>query len=262
MTEHVINDQTQVDHLISNGGACGCLPRKTEFGASPYASAAPIDLIPWEEMPDRIADQERNESSLEHIWKDSGIGILNQNPLSYCWVFSAGMALMMERAIMGLPHVSLSPSSVGAPIVGYQNRGWYVEEALRGLINQGMASTDFVPATTTRANDFKAGWRDDAAKYKVTAWVELPPNNLQAQLTMLLLNRPLAVGLDWWGHSVCFLRALDRNPRLAANDPSRYGTKYANSWDSTWGDNGWGILEGSKQLASQSYAIEQATFTG
>lgn len=259
MSETVIDDNTIIDNQ-GNGGLCGCLPRRSVYGSLPFAQPASVKLIPWEEMPDRIADQDKHQSSLEHLWRDSPMGALNQGQLNYCWCFSGAGALMLERAIQGLPFVRLSASSIGAPLVSYQNVGYFPEECLKAMVDQGASSTEYVPEATFNAADFKPGWRESAGMNKVTMFADVNPRDLQAQFTMLLLNRPLAVGLNWWGHSVLFLRVLDRNPSLPASNPNRYGTKFLNSWGPDWGEGGTGILEGSKQYADQSYAIEQATF--
>ena len=261
MAEHVISDENWNPDLAQPGdGMCGCLPRRSVYGALPFAQPAKVDLIPYEEWPDRIADEERNQSSLWHVWQDSKIGVLMQGQLNYCWGFSGVTALMLERELQGLPYVPLSPSSVVAPIVGYMNRGGYIEDCLKGMMDQGASSTDYVPQATNRAQEFKPGWREDAHQYRVTMWADVPADH-QTQGTMLFLKRPVPVGLNFWGHSVLFLRVLDRYPKLKANNPNRYGTKYLNSWDKTWGDGGCGILEGSKQVADQAYAIEQSNFT-
>ena len=255
----IINDSTPLDGFQASSVLCGCLPRRERYGSLACAAAKDIDLIPWEEMPDRIADQERNKSSLFHIWQDSKIGVLNQNPLSYCWNFSSVEALMLYREIMGLPYVSLSPSSVGAPLVNYQNTGYYIEEALKAMVSQGAASTEYVPATTTRRNDFKLGWKESAAGNKVTNWADVG-TNAQKQLTMLLTDRPLVTAHNWWGHAILHLQVIDRNPSMPANNPMRYGRKFLNSWGKDWGDGGCGILEGQRAIADAAYAIEQASF--
>ncbi len=260
--EHVINDSNFESHVSNPGGICGTLPRTTQYGSLPYAAAMDVALIPWNEMPDRIAKQQKLESSLWHLWKQCGMGALNQGQYSLCWAFSSTGAVMLERVVQGAPLVVLSASSLAMPLVGFRDTGYYVEEALKGAVQQGIASTDFVPMLTTRQADFKVGWQKDAAKNKVTQWGDVPQRSAQVMLTLLLNNQPVPVGLNWWGHSVLFLQALDRYPNLAPNDYRRYGIKYLNSWGDDWGDDGCGILEGSKQLADQAYCLQQTTFEG
>lgn len=184
-----------------------------------------------------------------------GIGVHN------CWCFSGVGGLMLEREIEGLPHLSLSPSSVGGPVTGYVNKGYYIEECLKYMVDHGAATTDYVPQTTTNRASFKQGWNESASCNKVTMWNDVG-TNAQKQMTMLLTGRPLPVAHNWWGHAILHLRVLDRYPKLAANNPLRYGRLYLNSWGEDWGDGGCGILEGQRSIADAAYAIEQASFVG
>jgi hypothetical protein len=116
----VIGDDTPFDVLTPPGRECGLIPFATYRGDEPQIfSADKIPLIPWEEMPDRIADQERQKSSLWHVWKESKIGANDQNGLPYCHAASAVNGIALVRELAGLPYVELSIGSVGGPVTGY-----------------------------------------------------------------------------------------------------------------------------------------------
>lgn len=253
----VINDQTDVGKYVRNeNGMCGCLPREEYNG--PVCASAPddSDLIDWAEFPDRIADMERTKSSLKYIWQDSQIGVLNQRQTNYCWAFASVTALMVERAVMNLPFVRLSPSSVAGPITGYQNVGGYVEAALQWMIDHGVATEEFVPQTTLSRSDYKTGWQNNATMYKVAQWEDVGRNK-QRQISKILQRKPLSCAFMFMSHAIMLLNVTDDNPRLPANNPNRYGYEPLNSW----GD---GIIkfEGSRALADNCYAITQASFVG
>lgn len=261
MADFVINDENFSKFTAADGGIwggkCGTKPRQTAYGASPVAAQVPLTVIPMEEWPDRISEQERNKSSLEHMWRDSPIGVWNQGELLFCWVYSGVISLMLQREVMNLPYVELSPSSVGAPITGYRNVGGYIENALKGMMEGGVAPSSFVPVKTLRAQDFKPGWRQEAAKYKVVQAADIPCDH-EVQGSQLLLNRPMPVGHNWWAHSITHLRMIDLYPRQKkATDWSRYGRRCLNQH----GGTGIVQLEGSRQLADQAYVITQASFT-
>ena len=239
------------------GGPCGTIPRKTAYGASPVAAQVPLDVIPYEAWPDLIADQERHKSSLLHIWEDCGMGALMQFSLNYCWLFASVGGLMLQRAAQGLPFEMLSPSSL-AWIVNYENKGWYIEDALKGLISTGAATREFVPMATNNPRDFKRGWKESAAQHKVTIAKDIPANH-QIQGSQLLLNRPMPTGHNDWRHAVLHLAVKDINPRLPCDNINRYAVPFLNSWDKTWGDNGIGEFRGSRQVADQAYVLEQGT---
>lgn len=389
----IINDENADLHVRENSHLCGCLPRREVYGAIPGVSADPIDLIPYEEWPDRIADMERQKSQVYHAWLDSELGVLNQGQLSYCfpsgtqilmangsskeiqdiraeesvvtaeanigrvvqtmtrfvseplyeifvndhgylratsehpvltkrgyvpinevvvgddvtapsakndnqswktvlnigqhdysgtvfnlsvegdnsyvangigvhncWAFSSVMGLMLERLLQGFPYLHLSPSSVGAPLVGYKNTGYYIEEALKRMISDGASTTEFVPEATTNAADFKPGWKESAGMNKVTMWRDVG-NDPQAQGSMLLQRKPLPIAVNWWGHAILACRLIDRNKNLPASNPLRYSKGFLNSWSKSYGTDGYAELDGYKAIADAAYAIEQAKFT-
>lgn len=261
MVEHVINDGNWTDQgHVNPFGLCGCLHRREPYGALPFASTAPVDLIPMEEWPARIKEHEANQSSLWHIWRDSPIGVLNQNPYQWCWAFDSTFTLMMERAKEGLPYRPLSPSSVAGPVVNYVDKGWYIEEALNYMVTNGVATTDYVPQTTNDRSKFKLGWKESAAGNKVTKWRDIAPRDFQAQGSLVLQNNPVAAAVNWMGHAIPYVQLLDRYPNLRPTDFNRYGMKYVNSWGKAWGDNGCGIFEGSRWIADSAYSVESTSF--
>lgn len=259
MTDFIIDDSNADQHARDTASLCGCLPRREAYGALPFASTQPVDLIPWEEMPDRIADQERTQSSLYHIWLDSKIGCMNQGKLSYCWAFSSVFALMLEREKEGLPYEHLSPSSVAGPVTNYVNKGWYIEDALKQMIDVGASTVEFVPETTCRAADFKTGWKESASLNKVEMWQDIG-NNPQAQISKLLAKDPLVCCFNWWSHAVAEIRVIDAHTNLPANNPLRYKRGLCQQWGPSYGVNGYFELDGQKGIADGSYAILRSKF--
>ena len=261
MSELLITDDTPIDHDNIGGGMCGTLPRHEPDGQLMCATVDDSDILEWKDIPDAIADQERNKSSLWHIWKDSKIGALNQSSLSYCWAFSSVEALMMERELMGLPFLRLSPSSVAAPLVNYQNTGFYIERALEQMINVGAATEDYVPQTTTNREDFRIGWKESAACNKVTDWIDVG-RDARRQITKLIRCRPLVAAHNWWAHAIMHLRVRDLGSKYAVDDINRYPRDFLQSWGPGQGDGGVCTLQGQRSIADNSYAIKQASFAG
>lgn len=252
---YVVDPRKQT--TIGEPGLCGTLaPPNDHKMPDVVSSAEPVQSIPYERWPELIRQQNEDESSLYHVWQRSRIGVLNQGQSSYCWAFSSVAGLMLQREIEGRPFRRLSPSSVAAPIVGYTNRGYYIESALEGMRTQGAASEDFVPMLTTNSRDFKGSWREDAAKNRISIANAIPRDH-QTQGSMLLMGFPLVAALDWWGHAVLFLGVLDRYPSRPATDYTRYGILFLNSWGATWGQGGLGVVEYSQQIADRAYILEQ-----
>ena len=242
---------------IGEPGLCGTLAPPSDYQMpGVVASGAPVQAIPYERWPELIRQQNEDESSLYHVWQRSRIGVLNQGQSSYCWAFSSVAGMMLQREVEGRPFRRLSPSSVAAPIVGYTDRGYYIESALEGMRTQGVASDEFVPMLTTNSRDFKGGWRDDAVTNKISMARSIPRDH-QTQGSMLLLGYPLVAALNWWGHAILFLAVLDRYPSRPATDITRYGVLFLNSWGTGWGQGGLGVVEYSQQIADRAYILEQ-----
>ena len=261
MSEFLITDQTPINHSNIGGGKCGCLPRQEPEGGLACAAMDDSDILEWDQIPDAIADQERVNAGLYQIWKDSQIGCLNQNPLLYCWGFSSVEALMMEREVMGLPFVRLSPSSVAAPVVGFVNKGWYIERALEQMISVGAATEEYVPQTTFSREDFKTGWKESASCNKVTKWHDVG-RDARRQITILLRCKPLVCVHDWWEHAIMHLRVRDAGTKYRVDDINRYPRDFLQSWGPGQGDGGICTLQGQRSIADASYCIEQASFVG
>jgi hypothetical protein len=243
---------------------CGTMPRSYlnhPVGSLPYGSAVPSGFarIPMEEWPDRIADQLRAKSSLYHVWQDSGLGVWDQGSLNYCHAYSAVMGNALARHQQGLPMVNLSPSSVGAPVTGFTNNGAYIHDDLKQMVDVGVASIDFVPMATTRKDAFKSGWKADAAKHRIVEFDDITPRDFVLHCSMLLQNKPVCVGLNYWRHAVTDLVVVDLNNGRKAIDWLRYAILFLNSWGPEWGDGGFAQRTGQKALADAIYSIRQSS---
>lgn len=258
MTSHfIIDDSNFQTHMDRSDPRCGCIPGESGIGKVKGVWAPVRQIIPMEEWPDRIADLERRKGFAKHIWEDSPIGVLNQGQVGYCHAFSAVAGLMIKRHSMSLPYVELSPSSVGAPITGYQNQGAVITDDLQQMVEVGVASTRFVPTLTTSREDFKTGWEVDASANKVTLFYELKERSFLQQGTELLCGEPVMVALNYWGHAVTDVRLLDLYRNLESTNPFRYGVEFLNSWDKTWGNGGFGVRTQSKMIADMAYITHQ-----
>ncbi len=216
--------------------------------------------IPRSEWPDRI--RAGQGSFLSDLVKQQGIAAKDQNGLSLCWCYGSTRAVEVRRATMGLPFHDLSPESVAGPCTGWRNEGGYASEAFDQLQSAGACESSFMDAPhSLRAARWKSGWQDNARLHEAVEWYEIgggqgagseeqgasslaPSSVLQApgpfdEVITCLLNRiPVAAGLDWWGHLVCFL-----DPVLLPD--GSVGVLFQNSWGIDWptpGANGLAVL--------------------
>ena len=261
MTKFIIDDSTP-DGVINLGNEdfCATLPR--DYAAIPYGSIPGVGAaeelapkIPMEQWPDLIADRKRKKTGLREIWRQSLIGVWNQASLRYCHSFSTGMGIACHREQQGMHHRELSPSSIAAPITGYQNRGWYISDALKQARNVGIATIDFVKRNTIRKADFLPGWEKDAERHRVEEWYEGRRGDVVMQGTLLLTDIGYIAGYDWWGHAIWVFDIDDVDITLPATNWNRYSTPFLNSWGEQWGDGGIGALRGQRAIADSFVAV-------
>jgi len=238
----LINDTTPNDVLFPKQYGRG---RELE-GRAPSELAAAADtfpatwLVPRSEWQARIQERQTLGIGLKRLLTDLGITVLNQQQTNYCWANAPTYATMVARAIQGQRPVRLSPASVAAPLTNYRNVGGWGRDALQRISDVGVAPQDVWPANTiSRSYDKPATWAA-AAKYRVPRWIACEDRNLDQLVSLILRGHPVPVGYNWWSHEVCAvdLGWRDGQPTLII----------ANSWDVTWGDQGFGEIQGSRMV--------------
>lgn len=229
-----------------------------------YGSAAerfPANLrIPREQWADRIRDILANRQDIRSHLKDNGIGPKNQKQTNYCWIFGPTRAFEITRVLQGQEWVSLSPASAGAQIKNFRNDGGWGLEGIQFIAEKGLVPSNRWPDTAW--NDRSLLTEENkriALDYRATEWWELARRNMDDLVSCLLRGIPVAVGYDWWGHEVCAVGAIWNgvNSRAKINTIQwvydSISLLILNSWDD-WGDEGYGILKGSKMVADDQVA--------
>jgi hypothetical protein len=206
-------------------------------GEEGFGSAFSGDIIPRSEWDDRIALLEKNKMRLSDLVRAKGRVSRNQSRTNYCWVFGAVAAVEAKMLVQGHDYISFSPASVGAPLVNYQNRGFWSTPAIRYLAEHGMVPTSMWPDTAIDRRYDNAETREIRKFFKVTEWWELRKRDFDQLASCLLSLQPVAVGFNWWGHAVC---ALD----LVKTGSNRYGIRIANSHN----DRDFIILKDGKEI--------------
>lgn len=227
---------------------CGTIPQPDGWRGAFQRDmrAVPLDLIPESEWAERIREKVEAKSQLSDIWRRKNVPILDQNGKGYCWAHSGTSAVQAIRAAMNLPTVGLSAYAVACIIKGYRDQGGWGAQGLDFICERGVPSEDFWPQRSmSSANDKPETWAN-AALHKVVEWyaqMERPQYDRQLSrqqvATCLLNNIPVIVDYNWWGHSVC---ALD----LVILPSGKFGVRIANSWGTSWSDQGMGVLDDTK----------------
>jgi hypothetical protein len=263
--ELVIDDSTDDAVLFPPGFGRGQEPRDwDEFPPEMMASPDEMSLIPRGEWSDRIKDLVRTGSQLSDIRNraDNGKMFVNldQGQNGYCWAFSTGHCVVIDRAKMNQPFVRLNPTAVGAIVKKGRNEGGWCGLSLKFLRDVGIPDEKYWPGQSRDLKYDTSEMRANAAMHRVTEdWYDLARQDWSQRMTFdqvatCLLNRvPCALDFDWWGHSVC---GMD----LVEIEPGDFGIRILNSW-LNWGANGTGVLRGSKALPNGAVAIRSSRAT-
>jgi hypothetical protein len=257
----LINDETPSDDLFNARDDKGVLFGRgyveRDFNVYPHEMFAPptqMTLIDPSEYDARIEEQQRTESSLEHVYlsapgQEPRFVNLDQNGQGYCWSYSTGHTIMIARLRDNQPSVRLNPHATACIIKGGRDEGGWCGLSAQwsrehGYAEEGAGEGQWPLHGMSLRYDTPA-LRTGMAKYKVTEdWVDMAQpvygqNLTQRQLASCLLsNQPCAVDFAWWGHSVCALRWV----KVEAGS---YGLLILNSWKG-WGRHGLAVLQGSK----------------
>lgn len=248
------------------GFKAGAVPR--DYNVDPvemFADPSGMPLIPRSEWDARIDEQERLQSSLEHVRLsgDNGqpIRSLDQNGQGYCWAYSVTATVMLARAAAFQPHVRLSAHAVGCKVKGFRDKGGWCGLSAKFIRENGIPSVAFWPEKSmSRSHDNAATWDDARQRIITEDWVDLTRPVWGQNLTFdqvatcLLLNVPCALDFNHWGHSVCGLR-------LVRVEAGSYGIKIWNSWTDGWKDRGMAVLRGQKAVPDGAVATRTTRAT-
>jgi hypothetical protein len=212
-------------------------------------------LVPRDQWAAKIA---AGGSGLPALIAKLGVQAKNQNGLNYCWVYGSTRGAELERDRQGNAHLELSPESVGGPLTNWSNQGGYAAEAFGQLQTYGACEESFLDAPCSlNSSLWKPGWQANAAQHEAVDWYDIETSDQNPSfdevVSILLAGQPVACGLDWWSHLVCFIDAMILPPAIAqqAGVPVNTPTGdvvvvlFQNSWGVDWptpGANGFACL--------------------
>lgn len=260
---NIIDDNTPGDILFDSRFSRGAVQR--DYTVDPQEMFAPpseIKTIPRSEWDARIEEQEREESSLEHILRrEPQFRPLDQDGIGYCWNHSVTHAVMADQLKMNQPYVRLSAFAIGCMLMDYKDRGGWCGYAAKFAREKGIPSVEYWPEQAMSRQYNNAQTWSNAEQYRITSdWCDLTAFHYSAQnltfdqlATCLLLNKACPVDFNWWAHSVCAVR-------LVKVEDGSYGIRILNSWYEQpkvkpWGDFGFATLRGKRAIPDSALAI-------
>lgn len=261
------------DILYPRGVEFGYVER--DYGIYPEPMFSPpseIEVIPASSRDAYFDEQEANKSSLEHIYLsgpngDPAFVNLDQNGDGYCWSYSTGQAIMLDRLKQfppapGSKVVRLNPHGPAAIIKGGRNEGGWCGLSAQfgtevGYPVEGTGPGQW-PLHSRNLKYDTPECRAQMALHRITEdWVDMTRQVYDRNLTMDqvatcgLLNIPGPRDYNWWGHSVCGVRWV----RIEKNS---WGQLILNSWKG-WGRFGLAVLRGSQSICNGGLAIRVTT---
>jgi len=198
-----------------------------------------LEVIPETQWPEKIAEPDAARLR-PFIWD-----ILDQDGVGSCASESCTGTVMCRRSVRGAPQIKLSPWFVYGRVNGGYDGGSTLSANLEFLMSKGVASQDVWPRSK--------GWRtspseeayENALRHRILKVVRI--TDKASFGSALLYGLPVYFGYD--SHAIYGCDPIDR---------TRF--RYANSWDESWGDGGFGTLSYSSIVWSfASWAILSVT---
>lgn len=275
MADFIIDDEDpKIDHCfdpVINGErkGRGYVPREqTPPGPwnppkemfSPPTEITPIPKSEWSARIKHLKDVGGSLNDLRNRM-DGGKPkpSLDQNGFGYCWAHSSTQCVEIVRGSQNRPYVPLSAFSIAATVKEGRDEGGWCGLSAKFLRERGVAPQSMWPQKDAayKKYDTPQVWLE-AAKHKVTEdyvdlTVDVYDQNLKFEqvASCLLAGIPVAVDFNWWSHSVCAIE-------LVEVEAGSFGLRILNSWSDQWGENGTGILRGSKCIPDGAVAFRVA----
>lgn len=226
----------------------GAVPR--DYDEDPVAmgdSPAGLKILTESELKEAFDEQENAQSSLEHMYMRMGIpafDLLDQNGHGYCWAYSTGHCIMLDRLKQNLPLVRINPHATAAIIKKGRDEGGWSGLSMKFGREHGYAVEGNGPGQwPLHSRNLKYDTpelRASMALHKAEEdWYDLGQREYDQELsrsqllTLGVQNVPCGVDYNRFGHAMCQIRAVLIN--------GTWSPMVLNSWKS-WGYYGLGIL--------------------
>ena len=237
----------------------GVLPRYVEYGSpearehgmTPFADT-PDQLIPWDEMKERVNLANEQRQMPIHYMEANGAQAHNQGGTNYCWAYGITTCIEALRPMENQAFRRLGPAGLGW-LVGWKNRGYYLSATVKGALERGVPSAEFVGDGIHNPREFKRGWEADALNHKPCEFTDLDRTSekfmAQQCATMLVAGCPNYVAYNWWSHALAQVGVV-------WDEKQKYNLRWIN-----WNSHNDGRIEmtGSKGVPDEAYAVRVTT---
>jgi hypothetical protein len=230
-------------------GAEGPRPQPPTVAAVAEAS----DALPIYNAKQRTEIIRAQRGTFLHDLNAAELPAKDQGRTNFCWANAVVRALEHLRGWQGQPLLSLSAAAVACKITHFRNQGGYPEDALDYVAQHGAPSTVYWPnAQIDKRYDVSATWKD-AKQHALLRLARC--RGWDEQQSALIARKPLVCVHAWWGHAVAHVQ-----PEL--DDDGNELAGFDNSWGSTFGDDGYALLDKDRGTADgNAWALLSETFS-
>ncbi len=257
------------DIFFPKGQARGYVERDyNRYPEEMFQQPNEMEIIPESEWDARYDEQEKYKSSLEHIFLNGPNGEpafvnLDQNGNGYCWAYSTGHSIMINRLAQNLPLVRLNPHGPAAIIKHGADEGGWCGLSAKFARESGYPVEGTGPGQWPKwSRDYKTydtpECRAQMALHMLTEeWTDMTrqvydQNLTQTQVATCGFNNVVGPrDYNWWSHSVCGIRWV----RIAKGN---WGQLILNSWKG-WGRYGLAVLQGSQKVCNGGLGVRMTT---
>lgn len=216
---------------------CSAIPQPE--GLPGFAALKPLKTFAESEVSARMKSRQAAKSGLLSILNDRGLPIKDQARTNYCWMYGTVRGMEIAYSLQGESHVPLSATAAAAMLTRGQNRGGYIGEAIQFLSEHGTCPESLWPEHNLSLRNNTEAVQAASKANVLCEWNELPAGNLDQLRAALLLNYPVPIELQWWGHVVCVIDLVELSG-------GQIGYVFDNSWGPGFGDKGRGVLTPEK----------------
>lgn len=211
-----------------------------------FAAARDIPSFSQNEILDLIAEKTAKKTWVRDKCDAVGSKVKNQSSSSYCWGHAPVRGMEVDYVLQGGVVKVLSAFYLCSTIKNGRNQGGSGIVAAKFAHERGTCLESMHAPMNFKVNT-SAEAKENAALHQITAWEDLDPSDKLAIWTRIVLDMPVTVGIPSWTHEVLLT--------FLVNDNGTIREGFDNSWGTSWGTNGRGVLTGSKQRFSEAGSI-------
>lgn len=247
----IIGDDFRFDANLDGGEfGTGYVPRDmADFPLNSEGFCAPraLPTFTMSEIVERAREKTAKKTWIKDRCDRVGSKVKNQSRSNYCWNHAVVRGGECDYVLQGGKVFTLSAFWGAARLKNGRNQGGWGLQAAKYMHDVGVPVESLhkpMDFSVDRSPETEA----NAKLHQLREWEDIEPSDMLAIYTRIVLDMPVTVGIPAWGHEVLltFLEVTGDN----SIDPG-----FDNSWSTSWGNNGRGVLQGRMKRFSEAGSI-------